>query len=244
MPIATLNERLVIARPLTAEELDSNWQIITAFVNGLETRANITTNSDGTFKGLPLRYAGASAVGTDAYAGTLADPAITLMSEVLNTVVVFKADVASTKTGGATLSLNGLTATAIKKWDGGSLVDLEDGDIPAGGFAAVIYDGTRFILQTPPHGTTRRSLITILDSDGSPITPTADGHVATKKYVDDQADAVSNIATKAPLELWIASPVAAVGHGDYVYFISNHLGVSGHGPDQHRRGALCGVPLR
>jgi len=53
---------------------------------------------------------------------------------------VFKA--AATNTGAATLNVDSLGAKTIKKISGGSLVDVEAGDIVSGGVYTCMYDGT------------------------------------------------------------------------------------------------------
>lgn len=47
-----------------------------------------------------------------------------------------------TNTSSATLAIDGMTPVAIKKWQGGSLVDVAAGDITSGQPIAVTYDGT------------------------------------------------------------------------------------------------------
>lgn len=83
----------------------------------------------------------ADAVGTDAYAVTLV-PAIAAYS--IGLVVNFKAGTANT--GAATLAVNGLGATTIKKLGGQS--DLATGDIVVGQVITVVYDGTNFQMQS------------------------------------------------------------------------------------------------
>lgn len=83
---------------------------------------------------------GASAVGTDAYAISLA-PAI--LSYTTGMVVHFKADVANT--GACSLALNGLAAKAIKR---GHDVDPADGEIEIGTVVTVAYDGTNWQMQS------------------------------------------------------------------------------------------------
>jgi hypothetical protein len=58
----------------------------------------------------------------------------------------------ATNLGAATLNLNGLGAKTLKRQVGGALVDLVDGDIRAGEFVEVIYDGT-FLVLVPAQGT-------------------------------------------------------------------------------------------
>lgn len=78
---------------------------------------------------------------TDAYACALS-PAITAYAT--GAQYTFKA--ATANTGGATLALCGLTATAIVKYVGGTAQALADNDIRAGAVVTVVYDGTNFQL--------------------------------------------------------------------------------------------------
>lgn len=80
---------------------------------------------------------------TDAYACNLS-PAITAYTS--GTHYRFKANTANT--GAATLALNGLAATTIKKVAGGVTTDLADNDIRAGQWVDVVYDGTNFQMQS------------------------------------------------------------------------------------------------
>jgi len=95
----------------------------------------------------------ASAVGTDAYAITIA-PAIT--AYVTGMKFRFKADVANT--GAATLAVSGLSALAIKKLND---QDLATGDIEAGQIIEVVYDGVDWQMQ---------SQVAQLAGDGSALT--------------------------------------------------------------------------
>ena len=95
----------------------------------------------------------ASAVGTDAYAITIA-PAIT--AYVTGMKFRFKADVANT--GAATLAVSGLSALAIKKLND---QDLITGDIEIGQIVEVVYDGTDWQMQ---------SQVAQLAGDGSALT--------------------------------------------------------------------------
>ncbi len=90
-------------------------------------------------KGVEL-YA-ADAGSTDTYAITLAPaPA----AYVTGMVIRFKAN--TVNTGGATLNVNGLGAKAIVK---SFNIALSDGDIKAGQFVEVQYDGTNFQMLSP-----------------------------------------------------------------------------------------------
>lgn len=94
-------------------------------------------------------FYGASAVGTDAYAITIA-PAIAAYATGMK--FRFKADVANT--GACTLAVSGLSALAIKKLND---QDLATGDIEAGQIVEVVYDGVDFQMQSP----TATSLATV-----------------------------------------------------------------------------------
>lgn len=80
---------------------------------------------------------GASSTGDDTY--TLSAP---LSAYVTGMSVFLKPDTGNT--GAATLNINSLGAKTIKKISGGSLVDLDDGDIEAGQIVHLVYDGTYF----------------------------------------------------------------------------------------------------
>lgn len=86
------------------------------------------------------KYA-ADAGANDTYVITLS-PAPTSYTNGM--VVYFKANTANT--GAATLNVNSLGAITIVKEVSTTLID---GDIQAGQFVTVIYDGTNFVLQSP-----------------------------------------------------------------------------------------------
>ncbi len=102
---------------------------------------------------------GASAAGTDTYAITCSPVPGSL---VAGDVFRFKADVGNT--GAATLNVNGLGAIAIKK---NVSEPLATGDILAGQFVEVSYDGTNFQIARSPVGTRVVTDITPV-SNGSP----------------------------------------------------------------------------
>lgn len=119
-------------------EIDDELRNIKAQVKGNATA--ISSIQAGSYV-----YA-ASAVGTDSYAITLS-PALAAYTS--GQVLRFKADVANT--AGATLAVNALAATAIKKYVAGALVALETGDIIANQKCIVVYDSdaSAFVLVNP-----------------------------------------------------------------------------------------------
>ena len=55
-------------------------------------------------------------------------------------------------TGAATLNIDGIGATAWRKYSGNSIVDLASGDLKVGDIQEVVYDGTRLILLARTSG--------------------------------------------------------------------------------------------
>ena len=86
---------------------------------------------------------GTDAGGTDAYAIT-PTPAVRALADITGVPVVFKAN--TINTGNATLNISALGAVNILKSYNGTL---SDGDIKAGQWVTVVYDGTAFQLQSP-----------------------------------------------------------------------------------------------
>lgn len=76
---------------------------------------------------------------SDAYACSVAPP---ITSYTTGLLVNFKANTANTNA--STLNLNSLGAIAIKKWSSATLSDTATGDIGAGQWLTVVYDGTYF----------------------------------------------------------------------------------------------------
>ena len=81
----------------------------------------------------------------DAYAVALT-PAVA--SYVAGLEIQFMA--ANPNTGASTLDVNSLGTKNIKKYVNGAISDLEANDIVTGSCVEVVYDGTQFILETPP----------------------------------------------------------------------------------------------
>lgn len=97
----------------------------------------------------PVNYCGADTGTGNAYAcQNTSVSARQIKSLVAGNRYRFKATHANT--GAATLSIDGLTGTAIKKISNNSVVDLIAGDIANGAMVDLIYDSTYFQYQTPP----------------------------------------------------------------------------------------------
>lgn len=136
----------------------------------------ISTGTNDTRLQQPL-YA-ASAVGTDAYAITLSAANVPA-AYAAGQQYTFLADVANT--GAATLKINSLAATAIRK---NGAVALETGDILAGQIVQVEHDGTNFQLVSPPAGLTQTiPVIRTYLVGGSPATWTKPASTTGFRYV-------------------------------------------------------------
>ncbi len=126
---------------LTTSDITAGGIVIVAYdgtnmrlLGGIASQASPGNVQNSTFN------FGSSVTGTDAYAITLS-PAPTAYAT--GQMFSFKVDVANT--GGATLNVNALGATAILK---STAVALETGDIKAGQTVTVIYDGASFQMMS------------------------------------------------------------------------------------------------
>lgn len=104
-----------------------------------------------------------SASGTDTITVTL-DPVPA--SYFTNMTVILKA--ANTNTGAATLNVNGLGAKNIYKVSSGALGALAAGDLVAGAYYTVRYDGTQFVLEGSAGGVS-----SVTGSGGVVVSPTS-----------------------------------------------------------------------
>ena len=142
-----------------------NWETESVlFVNNEDIAygsGNKTVTQTG-FQNNAERYA-ADAGANDTYVITLSPAPISYKTGM---VVYFKANTANTEA--CTLNVNSLGAKTIKK---GLSTTLADGDIAAGMFCTVIYDGTDFILQNPTNAPkSSNAKITISTSTTTTIT--------------------------------------------------------------------------
>ena len=135
------------------------------------------------------KYA-ADAGANDSYAITLS-PVPTSYTNGM--IVYFKAN--TINTGAATLDVNSLGAKTIVK---GISTTLVDGDIAAGQFSTVIYDGTNFVLQNPVFKTVSTDATGKLPAlDGSALTnlPTVPTIGATTATALDYVSSTSTTIT-------------------------------------------------
>lgn len=137
MPCPPLTLRAVKAAPLTSDELDENFTILSDFTNTLEVLVNEILR-----RHQPTAYYAASTAGTDSYEITIS-PAPTLIADLIGVLIAVLPDVGNTDA--AALTVNGLAAQQIVKTNGATA--LTTGDITANKIFLVIYDGTNFQLQ-------------------------------------------------------------------------------------------------
>jgi hypothetical protein len=84
---------------------------------------------------------------TDAY---VCSPSPALSAYAAGQRVMLNANTANT--GAATVNISELGAVTIRRVNGGALTDLSDGDIPAGRYVELVYDGTYFQLLSGSGG--------------------------------------------------------------------------------------------
>lgn len=153
----------------------------------------------------------ADAGANDTYAITMTPaPAAYVTGMIVN----FKAN--TVNTGAATLNVNSLGAKTIKKWYN---QDLADGDIAAGQFVSLIYDGTNFQLLSPVSNTVDKNTAQTLvnkrmtkrtGTTTSHATPTINTDNVDMYLITAQAEAITSMTTNlsgTPTEgqtLWIA----------------------------------------
>lgn len=147
MPVGDLTFRKDLTVALTSTQVDSNFEVIRDFTNGLETLYNTSFNQDGTLKNSvtsvnlqagPVYYTADEGT-TDDYVVNLT-PAVTAYSDGLH--VAFKANTANT--AAASLNINSLGAKPLNKRKD---VALEDGDIVAGQIVEARYDSALNVFQ-------------------------------------------------------------------------------------------------
>lgn len=124
--------------------------IITAIYNGTQFELQSRESKQKVSQSGAEIYA-ADAGANDTYAITLS-PALSAYTTGM--AIRFKANTANT--GAATLNVNSLGAKTIVK---GVNTTLADGDIAAGMFCTVIYDGTNFVLQNQNANTITQSFL-------------------------------------------------------------------------------------
>jgi hypothetical protein len=108
---------------------------------------------------------------SDTYACT---PTVALGSYVTGQRVQLFANTANT--GAATLNISALGAKTIKKTAGGITTDLDDNDIRAGQYIALIYNGTDFQLMSPVANNEYQWFVWTIDGGGSVIVASTSGH--------------------------------------------------------------------
>lgn len=147
MPAADLTFRKDLTVALSSTQVDSNFEVLRDFSNGLETLYNTSFNQDGTLKNsltaVNLKadavYYAADTGTTDEYAITLT-PAITEYTDGMT--VAFKANTANE--AAASLNVNSVGAKPLTKRKD---VPLATGDITSGQIVEARYDSVLGVFQ-------------------------------------------------------------------------------------------------
>jgi len=147
MPAADLTFRKDLTVALSSTQVDSNFEVLRDFSNGLETLYNTSFNQDGTLKNsLTAVNLKADAVYYAADTGTTDEYAITLTPAITEYIdgmtVAFKANTANETE--ATLNVNAVGAKPLTKRKD---VPLATGDITSGQIVEARYDSTLGVFQ-------------------------------------------------------------------------------------------------
>jgi hypothetical protein len=178
---------------------------------------------------------GTDAGSTDAYAIT-PSPSVRAYADITGIPVVFKAN--TINTGAATLEVSGLGSakSIVKSYN----VALSDGDIKAGQWVTVVYDGTNFQLQSPVtsaspalvRGTQRG--VTLKNKSGA--ASTFDVVFTTGEVVLKNASGLTQLAAGSSVTAIDIDGGTGTGKRDtgtaavgwwYVYLVGNGTAVSG-----------------
>ncbi len=143
--VAGLSSTGIIARTgsgtASARTITGTANILTV-TNGDGVSGNPTLTLVEGVINLSGRYA-ADAGSSDTYAGSM-----TRADSAYVTGAYYSLKANTVNTGAATVNYNSLGAKSIKKWESGSKVDLDDGDICATQVVIFLYDGTDMVLQS------------------------------------------------------------------------------------------------
>lgn len=110
------------------------------------TRANHAAINDQLTDAKSSRIEAVTLSGTNTYTANI------VWASSYQTGLNFLATFVNANTGSATLNVNSLGAKTLKKFSGGSKVDLVSGDISAGQIYQLVYDGTFFQVSIPGAG--------------------------------------------------------------------------------------------
>lgn len=202
MPTLDLNivKRLEKGSPLTAQEMDDNlcqfydaWQalidLVTSVIGVDGKLANCSVATDSLCDRIVTqakRAWGSDFVADDTGVADAVAISFTPSITAYSTKVLVAAKIKATNTGAATLNIDGVGATAIKKH--GTEV-LEAGDLVAGKVSLFAYDGTNFQLLNPTRfnvavtAPTSTQMVPVTDpyvidfAAGTAITAAVDGDV-------------------------------------------------------------------
>lgn len=153
---------------------------------------------------------GVDAGSTDAYVIT-PTPSVRALADITGVPVMFKA--ATVNTDGATLAISGLAATAIvKSYDG----VLTTGDIKAGQWVCVVYDGTNFQLVSPVTVSSARATVPVRQTVlAGPVDATT-AHPVLLTITGASLVVTLKATSSSPLVLAFAAGYDTSGAVDYI----------------------------
>lgn len=157
---------------------------------------------------------GTDAGSTDDYAIT-PSPSVSALADITGVPVVFQAN--TINTGAATLAVSGLAATPIvKSYDG----TLDTGDIKAGQWVCVTFDGTNFQLLSPVTPASSRATLTVRQTVLTGPVDT-NGHAQLLSYSGQN---ITLAATSgSPLVVAFAAGYDTSGAVDYINRLTSNV---------------------
>ncbi len=157
---------------------------------------------------------GTDAGSTDAYAITPA-PSVRAYADLTGVPVIFKAN--TVNTGAATLQVSGLSSppTIVKSYN----ATLDNGDIKAGQWVCVTYDGANFQLLSPVTQSSTRATVPVRQTVLSgPVD--ANGHAQLLSYSGQNVTLAAT--TGSPLVVAFAAGHDASGAVDYILRLTSN----------------------
>lgn len=165
----------------------------------------------------------------DAYTVTT-DPAITGYAADMFYLV----NIHAANTGPSTINFDGQGAKNIKKFSGGSMVDVESGDLPLNGIVHLVYDGTQFqLIGGTGASTSDQVLINTLDIFANTIGDMADHSDNVLNTIDGFVDDFQDGSTQNNTALDISDTSGdGITHDNTNKLWKNTAGATNQNADQ------------
>ena len=220
-----LVKRLTKGSPLTVQEMDDNLCAINDVLQALADLLTSVIGDDGKLAACSVdtislcdrvvtqakRAWGSDFVANDTGAVDTVEISFTPAITAYSTSALVAAKIAADNTGAATLSINGVGATPIKK---NGTDDLEATDLKADKIALFAYDGTNFQLLNP----TKLQQGAILTYEGEALTALSTGSTNNESFTHGLIDELGAAVVPTGYEVSLVCQSADLGfsEGDHI----------------------------